>query len=336
MKYAFVAAITLAAATLMGAEDLDTPLGKASRKFEFKYTATIKDVPEGAKSVALWIPLPQDTKHQKITNLKFDAPEQPQVGTDPAQNNKMAYWKLDAAKAKGLSVTLSFECERAEATFADTKAARDLNDEEKKRFADYLKANKLVLVGGDFVTTADGAVKNAKGPAEIAKAAYDFTVNTVKYGKPADKPGWGKGSTQWACDAKVGNCTDFHALIMSIGRTKGLPVKFEMGFPLPAVIADKPETSAGAVGGYHCWAAYYLGGVGWVPVDASEAQKNPNKKEYFYGNIDADRVQFTSGRDVNLVPKQAGEALNYFIYPYAEADGKPLAVDKAFAFKDVK
>jgi hypothetical protein len=25
-----------------------------------------------------------------------------------------------------------------------------------------------------------------------------------------------------------------------------------------------------------------------------------------------------------LTPKQAGEPLNYFVYPYAEADGKPV------------
>src|SRR5204863_8349672 len=140
--------------------------------------------------------------------------------------------------------------------------------------------------------------------------------------------------TQWACDAKFGNCTDFHALVMSIGRTKGVPVKFEMGFPLPAVDPAKPETKAGPVGGYHCWAKLYLGGVGWVPVDASEAQKNPSLKPYYFGNLTVDRVHVSNGRDVNLVPKQAGDPLNYFVYPYAEADGKKIAVDKAFAFKE--
>src|SRR5207253_11190175 len=67
---------------------------------------------------------------------------------------------------------------------------------------------------------ADSATKGAKSPNEIARAAYDFTVSTMKYDKPKDKPGWGKGSTQWACDSKFGNCTDFHAMIMSIGRDR--------------------------------------------------------------------------------------------------------------------
>lgn len=34
-----------------------------------------------------------------------------------------------------------------------------------------------------------------------------------------------------------------------------------------------------------------------------------------------------TGRDLVLNPPQSGEPLNYFMYPYAEADGKPLNED---------
>ena len=94
-----------------------------------------------------------------------------------------------------------------------------------------------------------------------------------------------------------------------------------------AITTGASGSPAGPVGGYHCWAKLYLGGVGWVPVDASEAQKNPALAPYYFGNLTADRVQVSSGRDVNLVPKQAEEALNYFVYPYAEADGKKITRD---------
>ena len=39
----------------------------------------------------------------------------------------------------------------------------------------------------------------------------------------------------------------------------------------------------GGIAGYHCWAEFYLAGVGWVPVDASEAWKNPAKRDFFFG-----------------------------------------------------
>ena len=69
-------------------------------------------------------------------------------------------------------------------------------------------------------------------------------------------------------------------------------------------------------------------GKGWVPVDISEANKNPKMKDYYFGNLTEDRVTFTTGRDIDLVPKQDGAPLNFFIYPYVEVDGKPYPADK--------
>ena len=60
-------------------------------------------------------------------------------------------------------------------------------------------------------------------------------------------------------------------------------------------------------------------------------------KEYYFGNLTPDRVSFTVGRDLDLVPKQQGEPLNFFVYPYAEVDGKPhTAMEKKFRFQDLK
>jgi hypothetical protein len=340
------------------ASDKEAANGNLDRKFEFTYKAELKNVPQDAKTVDLWIPVPQSSKHQKISDVKFQVIQlteatlqnpkgeniavavelnaKPEIHTDKELGNKIAHWKLSADQAKNLTVTMTFKCERHEVAASDVAKARELTVQEFEEQKLWLQPNKLVTVGGDFVAVADTATKGANTPGEIARAAYDYTVSTMKYDKPKDKPGWGTGSTKWACDSKFGNCTDFHAMVMSIGRTKGIPVKFEMGFPLPKHDAAKAETSAGPIGGYHCWAKFYLGGVGWVPVDASEAQKFADKRDYYFGHLCENRVHFTNGRDVNLIPKQSGDPLNYFIYPYAEADGKSFAVDKSFAFKDVK
>ena len=72
-----------------------------------------------------------------------------------------------------------------------------------------------------------------------------------------------------------------------------------------------------------------------MPIDASEAAKNPARREYFFGAHDENRVEFTIGRDLILDPRQKAEPLNYFIYPYVEVDGKPFtAVDKVFTYRD--
>ena len=69
-------------------------------------------------------------------------------------------------------------------------------------------------------------------------------------------------------------------------------------------------------------------------MDASEASKNPAQREYFFGAHDENRVELSKGRDLVLTPKQQGNPLNYFVYPYAELDGKPLALESKFSFQD--
>jgi hypothetical protein len=65
-----------------------------------------------------------------------------------------------------------------------------------------------------------------------------------------------------------------------------------------------------------------------VAVDISEANKDPKMKDYYFGNLTADRITMTVGRDIDLVPQQKGKALNYFIFPYAEVEGKPVPAEK--------
>ena len=129
-----------------------------------------------------------------------------------------------------------------------------------------------------------------------------------------------------------------HAIHLGVGideeveRRAFLP-RFEMGFPIPT------KRGEGVVGGYHCWAWFYPNQKGWIPVDISEANRNPELKEYYFGNLTEDRVRFTTGRDINLEPRQKGPALNFFIYPYAEVAGKvhpQEKMERRFAYQDVK
>ena len=73
-----------------------------------------------------------------------------------------------------------------------------------------------------------------------------------------------------------------------------------------------------------------------MPVDASEAAKDPSRREYFFGAHDENRVEFSRGRDLVLVPPQKGEPLNYFVNPYAEADGKPINVERTVSYRDLQ
>ncbi len=193
---------------------------------------------------------------------------------------------------------------------------------------EYLQPDKLVPVTG---LPADLAVKVTEGKdtqLDKARAIYDYVFTTMRYDKTGT--GWGHGDVLYACDAKKGNCTDFHSLFIAMARSQGIPARFEIGFPLPA---DKHSAE---IAGYHCWADFFEAKDGWIPVDISEAWKHQEKRDYFFGAHDVNRVQFTMGRDLKLAPAQDGPPLNYFVYPYVEVAGKEYPnVSLAFSFADV-
>jgi transglutaminase-like putative cysteine protease len=193
------------------------------------------------------------------------------------------------------------------------------------------------LIAPDSLIPTDGKIKelavevtgSKSGAVAKAKAAYDYFFTNMRYDKTG--AGWGRGDAVWACDSKRGNCTDFHSPFIGIVRVEGIPARFDIGFPLPE------KKDKGDIAGYHCWAEFYAPKTGWVPVDISEAWKAKEKEDYFFGSVDANRVQFSTGRDIVLSPKQDGPALNYFVYPYVEVDSKPYdKLDKQFSFEEVR
>ncbi len=95
----------------------------------------------------------------------------------------------------------------------------------------------------------------------------------------------GLGTRRFAVGMQI-QARQLHGLPLAVhfpGAGEGIPARFEIGFPVPGA-------AEGAIPGYHCWAEFFLDGVGWVPVDISEAWKDPKKHDYFFGTLDADRV----------------------------------------------
>ena len=130
---------------------------------------------------------------------------------------------------------------------------------------------------------------------------------------------------------KKGICTDYHSLFISLVRSLGIPAKFEIGFRMPK------EPQEGKLNGYHCWAKFYIKGKGWIPVDISEADKYPQKRDYYFGNIDEDRIRLTAGRDIILKEARDLRSLNFFVYPYAELNGQQFNdMDIELSYKNLK
>lgn len=306
--------------------------GKAalqSRSFEFTYSATVTEISENSKSVSVWLPLPHSSEFQDITNLKIETSLPYTITDDKTYNNRHLNIHFQNPVTTTLSIKVSFHATRREhmASFKSSGLTQKPATKTEQKL--FLKPTEKVVVTPQIKKMAKQITAEKKTAVEKIRALYDYVASFMKYDKSGT--GWGNGDVQFCLLEKRGNCTDYHSFYAALAISLGIPTRFAIGFPLPR---DKQE---GEIGGYHCWAESYAEGKGWIPVDISEGDKNSDRYEYFFGAHDENRVEFTVGRDIILNPKQQGKALNYFIYPYAEVDGKiHTSIEQKFFFKDLQ
>lgn len=299
-----------------------------SRSFTFTYTAGVTDVPAGAEKVVLWIPMPQTTAYQQIDDVRVESTWPYELVTDAKYGNTFARLERPAGISEANDeavVRMTFRVTReVRLAFGEGVQNASVAPED---LSQYLGASRLIKIEGPVIAEALAVAGEVTDPLSRAKRLYDNIVDTVVYDKSGE--GWGRGDTLYACDAREGNCTDFHSLFIGEARYLRIPSRFLMGFSIPR------DATEGVIGGYHCWAEFHDRDAGWIPIDASEAFKQPAKREFFFGGLDADRVQFTVGRDITL-PGMAGAPVNYSIYPHVEVDGESHSgVTKSFAFREI-
>ncbi len=299
-----------------------------SRHFTFHYGFTVRNVQPGQK-LQVWFPRApsDDFQEAKVVSIKGDL--QVKKTRESKYGNAIFYAVASKATKSEYSFDVEYDVVRRERIGLPREGVQPmLLKASANETREYLGADKLVPVTGKLAAIAAQQVEGKSTTLDKARALYAYVFSTMRYDKTGS--GWGRGDAAWACDSKRGNCSDFHSVFISMARSQGIPARFSIGFPLPA------GKGSGEIAGYHCWAEFYDAQYGWVPVDISEAWKDKAKKDYFFGAHDANRIQLSTGRDLALAPRQAGEPLNYFVYPYVEVDGKKYEnVSTRFSFADV-
>ncbi len=292
------------------------------RHFELTYNGEITGLAPGAMA-RVWLPVPPSNAEQTVRIVAKHLPAEGVINREPNFGNNIMSFKARADENGRIGFSIVYDVNRNEVLFPAQRPVDGHEDVNR-----YLRPDARVPVGGKSLRLVqDLAIPDDTVAA--ARVLYDAVNHHMRYLKQGT--GWGRGDADWACDNGYGNCSDFHSVFMALARSKKIPAKFEIGFPLP------PEHGSGLIPGYHCWAKFLAHDRGWVSVDISEANKNPRLADYYFGNLTENRVAFSIGRDLELVPRQSGPPLNFFVYPYAEVQGKPLASDSIhcrFSYRD--
>jgi len=283
----------------------------SARDVTCTYLAQVNHLPRDARTIHVWIPLAKTGREQRILRRDVHAPVPYTIAQDPAYGNDILHLTLDPPIPEHVEIAIDY---RAQLVGADTASADRPPTPDALQHD--LQPRGLSVIDDVVRERAGRATTGRSTPLARARGIYDHVRQTMAYDKSV--PGWGRGDTRRACLLGKGNCTDFHALFISLARAQQIPARFKIGVVIP-------QEPAGVIPGYHCWAEFYEKGQGWVPVDASEAWKHPELADYYFGAHDPSRFLISTGRDIQLVPKQQRDPVNIFFAPHVEVDGQPFS-----------
>lgn len=321
--------------------------------FEVQHALTVM-VPKGAQRLRIWFAFPQDDPipgdgsgpAQQVNDLHVQATYPYRIERD-SEGSKVLYLETQNPQEGEVEVIETFVLTRTEVRNPmDPTKAKPLSNEDRARFAAYLAPNTHVVIDDEIRRVADQIVGNESNPVLAARKIYDWVLQNVDYWvkDPKNKKASPVGSTTYCLTFRTGNCTDFESLWTSLARAKGIPTRIVYGsFFKPELNGYNLDQS------YHCWAAFYAPGIGWIPHDVAVADLyvgefnvtsdnevlmprttadgtfgvDPAKVEYYFGNLDERRMVWSIGRDLVLSPRQDGEPVNALAKAYVEIDGKP-------------
>ncbi len=280
--------------------------------FQFTYEAKL---PELKSNGQLWIPLAQTDDFQEVDIVSIDAPIAHEILKEQQNGNDILFLSPTPATS-GKTITVTYEVKRKEKS---SYASDEANLER------YLQGTELLPVGGRFQDIVDEILVKAPEDNQLmqARAIYDYIIDNVAYKKVGV---YGTGDANYACDAKSGNCTEFHSFFISLARTAGIPARFAIGASIPS------ERNEGGINGYHCWAEFHAEGK-WWPVDISEGNKYTPLATYYFGHHPANRIELSRGRDLVIEPAPASGPINFHAYPVLEVGGKKVDVKTTFSFE---
>ena len=279
-------------------------------QFEFMYQATLPKMTDNAR---MWIPMATTNSFQTVEIKDIKTPGKYRIIEDREYGNKLLFLELEPKDSKK-QIYIRYHVKRIE------KAAYTSGDQDVE---EHIEAERLVPSNENFRTIAKEVVEGKKSDLMRARAIYDHVIDRMRYAKYGT--GWGRGDAVYACDARNGNCTDFHAYFIALARSVGIPARFAIGAAIPS------ERNEGGVDGYHCWAEFHADGK-WWPIDISEADKYSSLSTYYFGHHPANRLEFSRGRDLVVEPLPASGPINFLAYPVLEIAGKTAKATIKFSF----
>jgi hypothetical protein len=127
-------------------------------------------------------------------------------------------------------------------------------------------------------TVSQSIWQNSTGILDYAEKCYLYVAKSFEYGLPLS----GFKSLEFTLENKMGDCGNLSSVFITLLRMQNIPARHIMGF--------RPD------GSLHVWADFYMANYGWIPVDITYKQDDPEGN--YFGNIEFEKSGFIVQRGI--------------------------------------
>lgn len=287
--------------------------------------------PQNTKKLRVWVPVPQSDRGQEVKPgvfATFPQEVKPSLHTENVFGNTFAYFEFDSPQGAQI-ISHSFKATVWEQRWGVEAAKVERVEKWPASFDPFRRGEAKIVVNDKFKKLADQIAGGKPTPAAELDSILAWVHDNLTYDHSNTSL---VASSEHAFEKKRGDCSDYHGLCSSLGRSLGMPTRVAYGLHL------FPKNLP-----VHCKLEVFLPPYGWVSFDVSETQRlvkaieaNPDltadeKKalakaagaRFRAGFRDNTWLMHSKGTDYELAPK-ANQKVPLVATIYAEADGKPL------------
>jgi len=224
------------------------------------------------QDLALWLPVPQDSSHQRRLALESTGNHAEQsLHHDPLHGAPILFVRWPGVQDDPrLSVTTRVVTRETNCDLARARADAPLPGEARR----YLAASAHLPVAGAVRVHAERITQGLTTPVDKLHALYDWVLAHAQRRFDVAWCGLGDVPSMLAAGEFCGKCVDINSLLVALCRAAGLPARTVLGIrAAPSRFAPALGAAGDVTQALHTRAEVYLGGLGWVPADPADALK---------------------------------------------------------------
>ncbi|MFH1514268.1 MAG: transglutaminase-like domain-containing protein [bacterium] len=287
--------------------------GPSQRNLEVEYKFHISNLPANMRTAYAWVPMPRTTSYQTLIDYKVSGNWKYKIVSDRIYGNQYLMIDLisnENRKSPNAQIKVKYNVHRE--SWQPISACIDNSSNRHFDERRYLEPDRYVPIDGDLRNEAKIIIGSESGFHVQARLLFDNIVANIRYDESGLSTSKGDAWQTW--QNRSGSSTDIHSMFIGETRSVDIPSRLVAGITVP--IGSKGEISL-----YHTWAEFYDPGLGWLPVDIADAINKPDYRDSYFGGLDANRIEFTIGRDIPI-PGAGSKPVNISFYPHVEVNGR--------------